>query len=110
MNIENLTNVEILYNSNLKNKILIQIPKTNFHILCSYIKKNNAWNIHIVELISTKRKQIASKVSKKTVSETVERVLKEGMNNSFKNKRNFKQISEEIKTKIQKIQQKNDLQ
>lgn len=103
MNIENLTNVEILWDSNLKNKLLIQIPHTHYHILCTYIKTKKVWNAYIIELTSTKRKQIGCNISKDTASLLIEQVLKEGQHTTLKNKKNFKALTQEFKQKIEHI-------
>jgi superfamily I DNA and/or RNA helicase len=107
MNIENLTNVEIIYNTNLKNKLLIQIPHTQFHILCTYKKKSAAWDVYVLELTSTKRKKIGSNISKESVAMVVEQTIKDGKNKAFKNKNNIGKLSEEIKYKIEQNNKQN---
>lgn len=78
MNLEKFTNVEILFHEDLKNKVLIRVPKTPYHVLCTYLKTTGGWNVHVLELTSTKRKQIAHNITNDAASNLVEWILKDG--------------------------------
>lgn len=73
--IENITNVELLYNSNLSNKTLIKIPNTKYHLLCT-CTKGRLWNAHIIEMTSCKRKVVAMQIKEKELAKLINYILK----------------------------------
>lgn len=95
-----LTNVEIIYREDLKNKLLVAIPKTPYHILFSYTKKNNKWRATLVQIMTNKRKTIAEKLNDNGVAELTTFILTHGMPQMKRN--TFKAFTEYLKRKIQK--------
>lgn len=77
MEIGELTNAEILYHSDLKNKVLASIPHTPFHILCVYGKATDTWDMYLIELISSKRKVIGRNMPQEQVAIILSRALRE---------------------------------
>lgn len=75
MNIKNLTNVEILYNCDLKNKMLIKVPNTKFHLICTLIQRTGLWNLHIIELESTRRKLLAKQVNTEKMEKLINYII-----------------------------------
>ena len=102
MKVKDLTNAEILYKSDLKNKVLIQVPNTKFHILCSYIKSTDKWDIHLMELISSKRKKLAENLQEKIVSAFVTKIVNDGQNLSLKYTTTIKIFSQYLTKQIKK--------
>lgn len=113
MDLKELTNIELLYHADLKNKVLIQIPNTPYHILCTYVKKSDTWNLHILELLSTKRKKIATNVTQETATEIIKRTTADGKTRSLKHVGKINQFAENLKSTVNKQnkkQHKNGIQ
>lgn len=96
MNIKDFTNAEILYHSDLKNKVLIQVPNTRYHILCSYIKSKDGWDMHLMDLLSSKRKKLADSVPLSIANYMVTKVVNDGLNLSLKYAVEFKMFSQHL--------------
>lgn len=113
MTIRDLTNVEIIYNEDLKNKLLIKIPHTKYHLLATYKKSTQKWSILALELTSTKRKLVAKEVMGRIMDDLVHNIIKQKNNINFKNKTNIKEIITTLKTYIEnrkKIIKNNGIQ
>lgn len=113
MDLKELTNVELLYHEDLKNKVLIQIPNTPYHILCTYIKKSDKWNIHVLELLSSKRKKIADNVIQSVATEIIKRTVDNGKNQALKHSEKIETFANELKQTIYRFSKKqktNELQ
>lgn len=50
--------MELLIDADLKNKILLPIPRTPFHLLGVYRKDVDGWDLIVLELTSEKRRLI----------------------------------------------------
>ena len=109
MKIDLTTNVEILYNSDLKNKILVQIPQTKYHVLCTYKKSKRLWNIHVLELLSAKRKIVCENVTPEVITEMVHNILSKKITVTLKKNKKIKEVAQLLK-QITTNYQKNELQ
>ncbi len=102
MNLKEFTNAEILYHEDLKNKVLIQVPNTKYHILCSYIKSNNTWTMHLVDLISGKRTSLATGATQELASFMIKKITEDGKSLSLKYTKTFKMFSQHLAKEINK--------
>lgn len=98
MNIESITNVEILYNSNLSNKALIKIPNTRFHLLCIHTQ-TGLWDAYIIEMMDCKRKKITEQIKEKELAKLINYILKNPLK-AYKHPENINKFTEEFKTMI----------
>lgn len=108
MDIKDLTNSEILYHADLKNKVLVKVPNTRFHILCTLVKSTELWNAHIIDMMSSRRKLIAKQIEQRNLTKLIMGVLDgtlkeyKHVNNIIKFALEFKNILINIKEKQQK--------
>lgn len=102
MKIGDLTNVELLYNEDLKNKILVKIGGTKYHMLCTYVKKTDLWNAHIIEMVSSKRKIIAQQINEADLAKLINHTLNSPIR-SYKHLDNIKEFAEELRNILIKI-------
>ena len=85
------TNVEIMFKENLEDKLLVQIPRTQFHILGEVIKKNE-WKVSLVNLMSSSRRIIGDKITDLDLSLIIARVLSHKEQENFKRSLTMKEL------------------
>ncbi len=95
MNIKDLLGIELLYREGIDNKVLMKIPNTKFHLIFTYVKSKDSWNVHALELMSTKRAVIATGITKQAASSLAEMFLRNA-EISFKDPNNLKQFALEL--------------
>jgi len=106
MNIENITNVEILYNTNLKNKGLVKIPKTNYHLIYSKTR-TGLWNLHMIEMMGCKRKALIRQIEEGKLAEIINYILRNA-DKVYKYVEDINKFTEEFKQILINTNNKNE--
>jgi len=80
------TNVEIILNEELEDKILIPIPRTKFAIL-GQLTKEKKWNIAIISKIGSVKKYIGKEISDEKFNVLIQKTLAFGELRRFKDEK-----------------------
>jgi hypothetical protein len=101
------TSVELTYNNKLKNKILIEIPHTNYHLLGT-MKDKKLWDISILNQIGCCKRNIITNLSDKEFTELIVVMLAHPEQTNYKKQPKIKDIKEQIKSIIKTIETKKN--
>ena len=78
--------MEILFNEELDNQILVQIPRSNFFLLGEKMK-DNSYDVSVVNKIKFSKRSIQRNVSQRSFAKLVAKTLAHPEQEMFKHKR-----------------------
>lgn len=70
------TGVEIIYDTELKNLLLIEIPKSKFYILGTK-QPNNNWNVGIIDKLGSYKRKIEDNVTERSFKTLINTIISE---------------------------------
>ena len=101
------TGIEIIYNVELNNLILIAIPKTQYHILGEK-KHNGNWNIGIINRLGCYKRKIGEDILESDFTVLINLILNNQNQESYKFKITINQLKEKYKLLLTQIKLRHE--
>lgn len=96
------TGVELMYRTELRNQILVEIPKSNFHLLGTKNKKGN-WDVGIINRVGCYKRKVAEDIEEITFKVLINHILSDENQENFKFKLTINKLKDYYKLLLTQI-------
>lgn len=97
------TGVEIIYNTQLKNMLLVEIPRSKFHIL-GVKQLNNNWNIGIIDKLGSYKRKIEDNITERTFKTLINTIINEEKEINFKSPPTINKLKDYYKSLLKQFE------
>lgn len=102
------TGVEIIYRTGLENQILIEIPKTNFHLLGTK-RENGNFDVGILNQLGCYKRKIAENIKERDFAILITNTLKGKNQENFKSTPTINRLKNHYKSLLKQLEYKHNV-